>query len=156
MLRWTRLAVDESSPRAARLAHALAATAENLPADRRAFVRSLAHELTVWPVDGRVVDAAQFIADCQTVLLLPLTEPIEVRVAAAPAARLNEKGSGVFGDEESNSDENQLPPRTPDPLPPAPPTVLTIEPSPPPAATATPSNAPQLFVPGRSLRISDE
>jgi hypothetical protein len=145
VLRLTQLPADESSPQAARLARALALAAAELPPDRRSLMNSLAQQLIVWPIDGRTADAAQFIADCEAVLLLPVAEPIEIRLAAAPPAR----------------QEQVSPPGSPElsPAEPAlqqPPAVLITEPALPPAATPPSLNEPQLFVPGRTLRISDE
>jgi hypothetical protein len=74
----------------------LAQEAPQLPAERRHLAHALARRLIEWPVDGRRVDAAQLIADCESVLMLPRLEPreaakddepAEIRVAATPAAQ---------------------------------------------------------------------
>jgi hypothetical protein len=90
MERWQRLPAAESSPHVARLASALAAVAPRLPGEGRRFAHSLAQRLLLWPVDGRAIDAASLIGDCQTVLDLaqgdwPADEPPEWEVAAVPA-----------------------------------------------------------------------
>jgi hypothetical protein len=146
--RWTALPVKEGSMRVARLAHVLGKQAPQLAADRRSLPHALAERLIEWPVDGRQVDAARLIADCQSVLLLPRAEPLEashanleegtppmptgpadsveppaeIRVAATPAA----------------------PPQTPPP-----PAVL------PEASTELPVK-PRPFSPSGPMRISDD
>src|SRR6266850_7660855 len=82
--RWAELA-EESSSYVADLARLLAQQAPGLPPQRRHLAHSLAQRLLDWPIDGRLVDAAELIADCQSVLLLPRAEPAEIRVAAAAA-----------------------------------------------------------------------
>ncbi len=145
VLRLSRSPAEETSSAAAHLARALAITAPHLAPDRRILATSLASELLTWPLDGRLVDAGQFIADCEAVLLLPVSEPIEIRVAAAPPAQ-----------EFSAPSQVQLPPviQSPSVVQP-PPVVLTTEPVPPLAPPPSP-NEPQRFVPGRSIRISDD
>jgi hypothetical protein len=161
ILRWTSLPAAERSPRAARLARALATTAATLSPDRRMLAKSLAAQLIDWPFDSQTADAAQFIADCESVLLLPLTEPIEIRVAAAPPAA-QELSAPPQAPQESSilpSGPDLAPSEPPIQSPPA---VLVTEPTPPPAgalpsAVAPPAtNEPQRFVPGRTLRISDD
>jgi hypothetical protein len=154
--RLARLPAEQGSPHVAELARALAAKAANLPPDHRSLAISLAHELIAWPIDGRIVDSAQFIAHCEAVLLLPATEPIEFRVAVAPLAP--QKLSGP-------PPELELSPAEPsaESTLPSPPAVLTTDPTLPPAANTAPPtlapsspNEPQRFVPGRSVRISDD
>ncbi len=155
VLRLAQQPPDQRSPQAARLARALAAMAPVMPPDCRNLLTSLAQELIAWPIDSHTIDAAQFIADCEAVLLLPLTEPMEIRVAAAPPAP-------------------ELPPQNLPPLVPAPelapsestppPPAVVVAPEPPPAPTPSPMpapppsspNEPQRFTPGRSTRISDD
>ena len=69
----------------AELARLLALHAPSLPPQRRHLAFSLAQQLIEWPVDGRLIDAAQFIANCETVLLLPRSDEPEIRLAALPA-----------------------------------------------------------------------
>jgi len=144
LLQWATLPAKESSPRAAMLGRALAQRAPAIPPEQRAFSRRLALQLVDWPIDGRVIEAGAFIADCQAVLLLPVAEPVEVRVASMLR---------------SDQDLQQVP--EPDPMQPqlvleAPAQVLSVDPIPAPAANAESTNEPSRFVPGKSQRISDE
>jgi hypothetical protein len=82
---WSALPPEQSSARAGKLARLLADQAPRLPADRRDVSQAIAQRLLNWPIDGRHVDAAKLIADCQQVLLLPRSEPAEIRVADASA-----------------------------------------------------------------------
>jgi hypothetical protein len=79
--RWSALPAAESSSHVAELASLLAGHAPRLPAERRHLAQALAERLIVWPIDGRQVDVARLIAECQAVLLLPRTEPADIRVA---------------------------------------------------------------------------
>ena len=87
---WSALAISERSERAGELARLLAKGGPSVPAERRHLARSLAQRMIVWPVDPMAVDPASFIADCQSVLLLPVAEPSEIRIAAAPEPRATE------------------------------------------------------------------
>lgn len=150
VLRLARMPAEQSSPHIADLARALAKTVPNLPPDRRSVATSIAHELIAWPIGGRMIDAAQFIADCEAVLLLPVAEPIEIRVAAAPPAP-PELSTPLL-------EPVSLPALQSEPTIQPPPTVLVNEPDlPPTTITAQPApNEPQRFVPSRSIRISDD
>ena len=79
--RWAELP-EENSPHVADLARLLATQVTELPPERRHLAHSLARRLLDWPVDIQLVNAAKLIADCQTVLLLPRVEPVQIRVAA--------------------------------------------------------------------------
>jgi hypothetical protein len=155
MLRLGQLPGDQRSPHAARLARALATTAPTLPPDRRSLPASLANELVAWPIDSRTIDAAQFIADCESVLLLPITEQAEVRLAAAPSppeVPLQELSPPPLFIPELVPVESTLAESTSQP----PPVVITPEPASPPVSAPPSPNEPQRFVPGRSTRISDD
>src|SRR5207244_4265702 len=80
--RWATLPADESSSRVSPLATALAMHAREVPPGQRHFMHSLAHRLIDWPIDGQQIDAAKFIANCEAVLLLPVVEDPEIRIAA--------------------------------------------------------------------------
>ncbi len=156
ILRLAQLPFDQRSPHAAELARALATTAPGLPSDRRSLAASLANELIGWPIESQTIDAAQFIADCEAVLLLPIAEQREIRLAAAPATQ------------EVPLQQFSPPQLAPEVVPaesiPSPqPVVIAPEPGPlPVSATPLPMpptsapNEPQRFVPGRSIRISDD
>lgn len=79
---WSRLKREEATPRIAGLASELAAVAPKLPAERRRWAQALATRLLVWPTSDPVV-SGQVVADCETVLRLPVPEESEVRLAAA-------------------------------------------------------------------------
>lgn len=80
---WRELPPDEAAPRIAELAHALAPLAAELPAQRQRWAGNLARQLLAWPSAGRQVDAAQFIADCETILRFVPADSDEARVAQA-------------------------------------------------------------------------
>jgi hypothetical protein len=103
-----------------------------MPPERRDLAHSLAQRLILWPIDGRRVDTASFIADCQLVLLLPQAEQTEIRVAAAPEPR---------------------------PAEPAAPPVLELQQTliaPEPQESEQPSGEPRPFTASPALRISDQ
>ena len=79
---WSRLKREESTPRIAALTRELATVAPKLPAERRRWAQDLATRLVVWPLSDPLV-SGQVIADCETVLRLPVPEETEVRLAAA-------------------------------------------------------------------------
>lgn len=150
VLRLARMPGAQSSLHVADLARALAITVPNLPPDRRSAAKSIVLELITWPIDSHTIDAAQFIADCEAVLLLPVAQPIEIRVAAAPPAP-PELSTPL-------PEPVSLPALQTEPTIQPPPTVLISEPDlPPTTITAQPApNEPQRFVPIRSIRISDD
>jgi hypothetical protein len=84
--RWAELP-EENAPHIADLAGLLAQQAPRLPAERRQLAHSLAQRLIDWPIDGRLVDSAQLIADCESVLVLPRIDFSVARVAAASEPR---------------------------------------------------------------------
>jgi hypothetical protein len=129
---WSSLPPHESSVRAAMLARLLAVYAPALPAERRDLAHSLAERLILWPIDGRRVNTAGFIEDCQSVLLLPRTEETEIRIAAIPDVRPTEPAAAPL------APESPRPLVTPEPQ--------TIEPS---------SGEPRPFTASPALRISD-
>lgn len=148
--RWASLPPADNSWRVAKLAAVLARHAANHSADKRHLVHSLAHRLMDWPIDARQIDAAGLIANCETVLLLPVAEPAEIRVAAT-------------------TPRSALPPPEP-PAPVAPvlpstappiavPTTAPIaaqEPMPLPQANHETPLEPKQFLPPKAMRISDE
>ena len=81
--RWRALPRDESSMRVARLTRRLAQRAERWPSAARSVASDLALQVLNWPVDGRQVDRAALIADCEHVLRLQGTE---VPQLATPAS----------------------------------------------------------------------
>jgi len=84
--RWQALPPKDATPRFARLARLLAQDAPQMAPERREAAACLAQRLLDLPLDGRALDSAQFIADCQAVLLLPAAPPDEIRLAALPPA----------------------------------------------------------------------
>jgi hypothetical protein len=84
---WASLPLQNSADRAVRLARLLAVYAPSTPPERRHFAHSIAQRLILWPVDGRHLDTASLIADCESVLMLPRADQVEIRVAAAPEVR---------------------------------------------------------------------
>lgn len=72
---------------AAAWARALADLPPQLPLSERALAHRLARAILQLPLDGRQVDVAQVIVDCQRVLDIPCEEPAKLRVAAAPTAK---------------------------------------------------------------------
>src|SRR5207247_3823772 len=83
--------------------------AEHAPAppERRDFVHALAQRLVVWPVDGRHVNADEMIANCEAALRLPLAEPVEIRLAVAPAP--------IRASAPPPADDEQRQPQSPEP-----------------------------------------
>jgi hypothetical protein len=146
--RWADLPAADSSPRAATLALILAQSARDLAPDQRLIANSLARELITWPIDGRAIDAADFIANCQAVLLLPVAEPVEIRLAAVPV-----QPSEIVRESEPAT-EPAVEPVPAVIFPPV--AVLAPEPVLQPAIAPQAPNEPGRFVPGKSNRISDE
>jgi len=134
---WSVLPAEASSRQAATLAHLLAQQAQNLSADRCHPHRSLAQRLILWPVDGRIVDAAKFISDCQSVLLLPEVEPQEIRVASAAPQKPVEEPVAT-------------------PPPPSPPDAGPAVAPASPEVTVTLPNEPARFTAPAAIRISDD
>lgn len=81
---WERSTPAGKSQQIADLASLLAASAPQLAPEKLAFVQTLAQKLLAWPIDGRLIDAAKLIADCQAILELPTPELADVRLAAIP------------------------------------------------------------------------
>src|SRR5262245_31176607 len=82
--RWRTMPPEGTAAGMAKLARLLAQHAPTLPPQRRHLPFLLTQQLIEFPVDGRLIDAAQFIDDCQTVLLLPRSDEPEIRLAAVP------------------------------------------------------------------------
>jgi hypothetical protein len=82
--RWRRETPAGNASRVAAFARLLADQAAQLPAERVATARGLAHTLLAWPIDGRRTDAARLIADCEKILSLAQPELADIRVAAMP------------------------------------------------------------------------
>jgi len=88
--RWRGLPREQSSRAVGALAHHLARRVHRWPAAARGPARDLALRILDWPVDGRVVERAALIADCQQVLSAP---PADAELTASapddaqPAAR---------------------------------------------------------------------
>jgi hypothetical protein len=148
---------EESSTDVADLARLLAQQAQELPPQRRHLAHSLAQRLLDWPVDGQLVDAAQLIADCQAVLLLPRVEPAEIRLAAAPPPPANAQ-RGRESMAETNSLTPQPPPgqRLPTPSEPPPGDVVPTPPATPSPEAQRMPQQPQPFKAISPIRISDE
>jgi hypothetical protein len=81
---WSRLRTPAAAPRVALLARELAAIGPTLAGQQRRAAHNLAMQLIVWPLDPETGSRGQVVADCETVLRLPLTAPDEPRIAAAP------------------------------------------------------------------------
>ena len=154
--RWKRMSSSEASPRVAGLAAALAAGGENLPANRRPSAHILARQLLAWPIDNQKVDAGRLIADCETVLRLPL--PLEPPrrlagqdadsepAAAAPFANAALASPSSVADTLTNETVEHLPPIVSAQLAPAPLIGANQE---------TPLE-PRQFLAPRAARISDD
>lgn len=82
---WQTQPQADRSKSSAALASALANLPPQLALPERALTHRLAHIVLQQPLDGRLIDVAQVIVDCQRVLDLPCEEPPEVRVATATA-----------------------------------------------------------------------
>lgn len=88
--RWRGLPREQSSRAVGELAHQLARRVHRWPTAARGPARDLALRILDWPVDGRVVDRAALIANCQQVLSAP---PADAELTASapddaqPAAR---------------------------------------------------------------------
>jgi hypothetical protein len=118
--RWKRMSSTAASPHVASLAAALAAGSESLPPNRRPSAHTLARQLLAWPIDNQTVDAGRLIADCETVLRLPL--PIEPPrrlagldadskpAAAAPFANAVLASPPLLADPPTNATSEPLPP----------------------------------------------
>jgi len=160
--RWATLPPSEASPRAAKLARAMAACAHNCPPDARGLFHSLAEQMIGWPIDGRAIDATAFTVDCQAVLMLPVAERLEVRIALAqppvqPETKPEEPVDQPMPELvlESAAPILSVEPATPTTVPtPALPPPSTLLPAPAPMSHGT--NEPARFVPGRGRHISDD
>src|SRR4051812_35922870 len=150
--RWAALPATENSTRASQLAAVLAGHAAEVPPRQRHFMHSLAHRLIDWPIDGQQIDAAKFIANCETVLLLPVLEDPEIRLAAtivnslptAPAEPPTPAVAPVV----------QMAPPPPPPQIPAP--IVAQEPMTLPQANHETPVEPKQFLPPKAMRISDD
>lgn len=152
--RWSARPPEEYSLGVAQLAHTLAEQARTLPADRRLLAHSLMQRLIEWPIDGRIVDSAQFIDDCQAVLLLTRAEPAETRVAAiAPPP-------SIVSDASREPSATSAPGEPPTPDNPPAPTISGPEQQAPimqPASPPQPGRPePGPFKPAGAVRISDD
>ena len=85
--RWQLLPVEHSTSRVMALARRLAAAAGQVPARRRPFIRDLAAQLLIWPLDPKSTSAGETIACCELILRLPPPTDTEIRVAGAPSIR---------------------------------------------------------------------
>jgi len=150
--RWATLLPEESSFRVSQLAEALAQNAASQPPGQRQFIHSLAHRLLDWPIEGQEIDAAKFIANCEAVLLLPVAEDSDIRVAAAvvvsapppPAEPPPALPAAV------------VPVMPPPPPPQIPAPIVAQEPVPLPQANHETPVEPKQFLPPKAMRISDE
>ena len=87
LTQWQWLPRDEAWSRVAALAHQIAARTDHLPSDRRRFTRQLAAQLLRWPAGKDRDLRPALIADCESLLRLPVATPEEVYVAALPPER---------------------------------------------------------------------
>jgi hypothetical protein len=149
--RWANLPPADSSSRIAKLAAVIARQAKDISAHKRLLIHSVAHRLIDWPIDGQQIDAARFIANCQTVLLLPVAEPPEIRVAAT-MARVE-----LPSPQPPPSPATPIVPSAPPPMiTPAPAPIIAQQPMPLPQANHETPIEPKQFLPPRAMRISDE
>jgi hypothetical protein len=81
--RYSSLPTNEQSAHAQELAALLAQRSPQIPLGSRATAHAIARTILAWPLDGRAVDVARVIANCEQVLALPCEEPEELRVADA-------------------------------------------------------------------------
>jgi hypothetical protein len=91
---WQDLPIDERSLQAERLASALADQAPKLSPDALVIAQYAARLLLSWPANGRRIDAAALIANCESILRLEtdnLAEVggAEVRLGALPSIIAN-------------------------------------------------------------------
>jgi hypothetical protein len=158
---WGRWPQEQSGPRVAALAELLAPLARQLPTDRRAPAQTIATRLMAFPVNGRQVDSARLIANCETILRLqvPPSVPDEDRIAFQPRAH------------EPQTKPIELPAAG---LPAAPPLPLAVQPAPSPPVDHSPAidhprqpeplpdasrerpSEPRQFIAPKAIRISDE
>jgi hypothetical protein len=67
LVRWRALSPTEASRRAAILARELARHAESAGGEQRRAAAEIASRLLTWPLDPRVADRAELLADCEKV-----------------------------------------------------------------------------------------
>jgi hypothetical protein len=156
---WSQWRSAEVSPRVATLAGLLAESAERIPPERRPQVQNMAQRLLAWPVDGTLVDAHRLIADCETLLRLPVPPPAELRIAA----RLPEENDKPAIDLQPESLPESAPPL---PLAEVPLPALPIDNSPAVAFPRRPDplegasrekpSEPRQFIAPKAIRISDD
>ena len=84
---WQWLPREEACSRVAALAHQVAARKDQLPVNRRRFVRQLAGQLLRWPTSENRGRSSMLIADCEALLRMPVSSPEEIQVAARPQER---------------------------------------------------------------------
>lgn len=87
---WQDLPIEERSTRAEQLASALARHAPSYSADAITAAQNAARLLLNVPTNGRRIDAAALIADCESILrrggeALAENSPAETRIGALPA-----------------------------------------------------------------------
>lgn len=80
---WQQLPPDEAAPRAIELVGSLAPLAAQLPPDLQFWAGKLAQQLLLCPTGSRQQEAAQFIADCETIVRSMPAEVGETRLAQA-------------------------------------------------------------------------
>jgi len=155
---WSQWRAEMAGPRVAALASLLADSGERIPPERRPAMQRLAERLLTWPVDGTQVDAPQLIADCETLLRLPLPAASEIRIASRAAA----DDAPAFQAEPGPAPlapaplplENQ-----PEPLPVvdnSPGIAFPREPESLPDASREKPSEPRQFIAPKAIRISDE
>lgn len=155
---WSQWRSETAGPRVAALAGLLADSGERIPPERRPAVHRLAERLLTWPVDGTQVDAPQLIADCETLLRLPLPAASEIRIASRAAA----EDAPVFQAEPGPAPLAPVPmllENQPEPLPVAdnsPGVAFPREPESLEGASREKPSEPRQFIAPKAIRISDE
>lgn len=154
--RWQLLPVEQSTPRVTMLAKFLAEAAGQVQARRRPFVRDLAAQLMIWPLDPKTTSAGDTIACCELILRLPALPDSEIRLAGAattPPPTIAETPEPA---------PQPLPAELPTPLPssePAMPAIVTpqvIHPTRPdhlPDASREMPQEPKRFIAPRAIKI---
>ena len=148
--RWADLSPAESTPLAVDAAEQLARLAPQLAIDQRDWAIALAERLMNWPLAGGRANVAQHIANCETVLLMPRAERLEVRIATNRDATRSEP----------------VLPKLPDPTPapvlsptqalPPPLNIIPTEPRPLEIRDPEQAVEPKRFLPPLRKRIADE
>jgi len=155
---WSRLKRDAATPRIVMLARELAAVAPTLPVERRRWAHALAERLVIWPLNDAVM-SGQVVADCETVLRLPVDDETAgdhavVRVAAAERTIESDAVEVAAPPPLAHELPNMLPAvASPEQEPTIPRVYGTVEPGRLPDASQERPVRPKQFLPPRAMKI---